>query len=254
MHSCTSAHLKPQTAQDVITPCSSHSCLTDPNLLYRGKPSEVVPSFPLKKVPQPKGLPLSDIQSLLASKRGASCAVVVWVRSDPRKWQAMRNRGLACVPSSLREIDQAGEQGCVPDSKETLTLDRVGADEDECCRSRDEGRMSGRDCPREHHDTATCVVLAFWAGGVHVGLERSRRDLKLVVPGSTCRACLLCFPSTKVSLTSDGAGTNSGRAHQEASGTPAGCPGSLRSSQKPRVKRLASCPVWPEEGRDQASS
>ena len=33
-------------AQDVITPCSSHSCLTDPNLLYCGKPSEVVPSFP----------------------------------------------------------------------------------------------------------------------------------------------------------------------------------------------------------------
>ena len=24
----------------------SHSCLTDPNLLYCGKPSEVVPSFP----------------------------------------------------------------------------------------------------------------------------------------------------------------------------------------------------------------
>ena len=26
--------------------CNSHSCLTDPNLLFRGKPSEVVPSFP----------------------------------------------------------------------------------------------------------------------------------------------------------------------------------------------------------------
>ena len=31
MHSWTSAHLKPRTAQDVITPCSSHSGLTDPN-------------------------------------------------------------------------------------------------------------------------------------------------------------------------------------------------------------------------------
>ena len=31
MHSWTSAHLKPWTAQDVITLCSSHSCLTDPN-------------------------------------------------------------------------------------------------------------------------------------------------------------------------------------------------------------------------------
>ena len=37
-HSWTSAHLKPWTAQDVITPCSSHACLTDPNLLYCGKP------------------------------------------------------------------------------------------------------------------------------------------------------------------------------------------------------------------------
>ena len=46
MHSWTSAHLRPKTAQDVITPCSSHLCLTDPNLLYGGKPSEVVPSFP----------------------------------------------------------------------------------------------------------------------------------------------------------------------------------------------------------------
>ena len=31
VHSWTSAHLKPWTAQDVIAPCSSHSCLTDPN-------------------------------------------------------------------------------------------------------------------------------------------------------------------------------------------------------------------------------
>ena len=30
VHSWTSAHLKPWTAQDVITPCSSHSCFTDP--------------------------------------------------------------------------------------------------------------------------------------------------------------------------------------------------------------------------------
>ena len=39
--------INPQTAQDVITPCSSHTCFTDPNSLYCGKPSEVVPSFPL---------------------------------------------------------------------------------------------------------------------------------------------------------------------------------------------------------------
>ena len=31
VHSWTSAHLKPWTAQDVITLCSSHSCLADPN-------------------------------------------------------------------------------------------------------------------------------------------------------------------------------------------------------------------------------
>ena len=31
VHSWTSAHLKPWTAQDVITPCSSHSCLIDPD-------------------------------------------------------------------------------------------------------------------------------------------------------------------------------------------------------------------------------
>ena len=31
VHSWTSAHLKPWTAQDVITLCSSHSCLNDPN-------------------------------------------------------------------------------------------------------------------------------------------------------------------------------------------------------------------------------
>ena len=30
VHSWTSAHLTPWTAQDVITTCSSHSCLTDP--------------------------------------------------------------------------------------------------------------------------------------------------------------------------------------------------------------------------------
>ena len=46
VHSWTSAHLKPSTAQDVTTLCSSHSCLTEPNLLYFRKPSEVVPSFP----------------------------------------------------------------------------------------------------------------------------------------------------------------------------------------------------------------
>ena len=31
VHSWTSAHLMPWTAQDVITLCSSHSCLNDPN-------------------------------------------------------------------------------------------------------------------------------------------------------------------------------------------------------------------------------
>ena len=49
VHSWTSAHLKPWTAQDVITPCNSHTCFTDPNLLHCGKPSELVPSFP--KIP-----------------------------------------------------------------------------------------------------------------------------------------------------------------------------------------------------------
>ena len=51
VHSSTSGHLKPWTAQDVIIPCSSHSCLTDPNSLYCGKPSEVVPSFPFAGAP-----------------------------------------------------------------------------------------------------------------------------------------------------------------------------------------------------------
>ena len=37
----------PWTAQDVITLCSSHSCLNDPNSFVSCKnPSEVVPSFP----------------------------------------------------------------------------------------------------------------------------------------------------------------------------------------------------------------
>ena len=37
VHSWSSAHLKPWTAQDVISLCSSHSCLTGPNSLYCGK-------------------------------------------------------------------------------------------------------------------------------------------------------------------------------------------------------------------------
>ena len=50
--------IKPWTAEDVITPCSSRSCLTDPNLLYCGKPSEVVPSFPFSlSSPNPKPNP-----------------------------------------------------------------------------------------------------------------------------------------------------------------------------------------------------
>ena len=32
--------IKPWTAQNITTPCSSNSCLTDPNLLYCGKPFE----------------------------------------------------------------------------------------------------------------------------------------------------------------------------------------------------------------------
>ena len=46
VHSWTSAHLKPWTAQDIITLCSLHSCLIDPNSLVWWKPSELVPSFP----------------------------------------------------------------------------------------------------------------------------------------------------------------------------------------------------------------
>ena len=49
VHSWTSAHLKSWTAQDVITPCSSHSCLTDPYSFYCGKTLKVVPSFPLSR-------------------------------------------------------------------------------------------------------------------------------------------------------------------------------------------------------------
>ena len=47
VHSWTSAHLKPWTAQDVITPCSSDSCLTDPNSLYCGNPRKWCPVFRL---------------------------------------------------------------------------------------------------------------------------------------------------------------------------------------------------------------
>ena len=39
-----------------------------------------------------------------------------------------REDGLACVPSSLSEIDEAGRHGCVPDASS-----RVGADEDGSC-------------------------------------------------------------------------------------------------------------------------
>ena len=42
----TSLHQAFDRAQDVMTPCSSHTCLTDPNVLYCGNFSEVVPSFP----------------------------------------------------------------------------------------------------------------------------------------------------------------------------------------------------------------
>ena len=34
----THLYIKPWTAQDVITPCSSRTCLTDPDFLYCGKP------------------------------------------------------------------------------------------------------------------------------------------------------------------------------------------------------------------------
>ena len=66
VHSWTSAHLKPWTAQDVITPCSSHSCLTDPDSFVSWKtlgsgaqfsipPSPLLlsPPFPLSPPPSP---------------------------------------------------------------------------------------------------------------------------------------------------------------------------------------------------------
>ena len=48
VHSWTSAHLKPWTAQDVITPCSSHSCFTYPNsfVLWKNLGSGAPPSLP----------------------------------------------------------------------------------------------------------------------------------------------------------------------------------------------------------------
>ena len=54
VHSWTSAHLKPWTTQDVITPCSSHSCLTDPNLLlWKTLKSGAQFSIPLSPPPPP---------------------------------------------------------------------------------------------------------------------------------------------------------------------------------------------------------
>ena len=57
--------------------------------------------------------------------------------------------GVACVPSSSREIDEARAHGCVLEGEENDHDDgsrRGGADEDECCdgraRSRDDGGWS----------------------------------------------------------------------------------------------------------------
>ena len=68
VHSWTSAHLKPETAQDVITPCSSRTCLTGPNLMFCGKTSEVVPSFPFPghlPILAPSHAPPASLWSLL---------------------------------------------------------------------------------------------------------------------------------------------------------------------------------------------
>ena len=67
VHLWTSAHLKPWTAQDVITLCSSRSCLTDPNLLYCGNPGKWCPVFHFLTVSLPHTQPSSPLSSSSSS-------------------------------------------------------------------------------------------------------------------------------------------------------------------------------------------
>ena len=93
MHSWTSAHLKPWTAQDVITLCSSHSCLTDFNSFVLWRTSEVVPSFP---VPPPH-LPPSPFPPLLpSSSRPAT--------TPRRNHTCHRNDGGLCLFATAQRL------------------------------------------------------------------------------------------------------------------------------------------------------
>ena len=125
-----------------------------------------------------------DPESLLASKRGASCAVAVRVgpglRSSEctamaRNW---KKRGLQVSNGLSPTSQEGGSKENDPD----IGSRRAGADEDECCDrfcadcrngaamagragTRDEGRMSGSGCPRERHnerDACRVGVLGWW--------------------------------------------------------------------------------------------
>ena len=146
--------------------------------------------------------------SLLAPKRGASCAVEVQVHSSSRSlecvaavgqenWRTLRSprdlppparperrRALSTVQIDERFIRQndrgvhlrAGEW--ISTSGRGETSDAEGSKKQDVGkpgrvgRSRDEGGMSGSDCLRERLHEATCIPLAIWAGGVHESPER----------------------------------------------------------------------------------
>ena len=72
--------IKPWTAQDVITPCSSHTCLTDPNLLYCGKPFGSGAQFSILSVP-----------SMAINVRNTIVKVRIWNKQDRVSFRHLRS-------------------------------------------------------------------------------------------------------------------------------------------------------------------
>ena len=121
-------------------------------------------------------------------------------------------------------------------------------------RSRDEGRMSGSDCPGERHDTATCVPWAFldWWRSCRPGTQSQgphARGSRIYLSGMSP---LLSINKRILDLRR--------RRNKFWKGTPRSVWHQLGvrvlwevlKSLLKKVWHLV--PVWPEEGRDQASS
>ena len=113
--------------------------------------------------PRPQGLSRPDTEFLLASEGVAVCAVAIRVRSCPRgpqqaaeigalglpevslKLRGPRDSG-AKVPSSLREVDVTGEQGCGVDLEAGVWSRRESeqTEKDDAKSSRMEARVEPR--------------------------------------------------------------------------------------------------------------